>query len=101
VRSLGILSVVSDNSMCPGSAQPLKMSTRIFMGYIRPVRMVDNLPPSSDDNMESGNLNLPDPSGSHRPVMGLLYLLLHNTENKYTCNITFRRFRTTIFAVEK
>jgi hypothetical protein len=25
--------------------------------------------------MESGSLNLPEPSGPHRPVMGLLYLL--------------------------
>jgi hypothetical protein len=26
--------------------------------------------------MESGSLNLPEPSGPHRPVMGLLYLYL-------------------------
>jgi hypothetical protein len=36
--------------------------------------MADNLPPSSADVTESGSLNLPKPSGSHRPVMGLLYL---------------------------
>jgi hypothetical protein len=32
VESLGIFSVASDNSMYPGSTQPLKMSTRIFLG---------------------------------------------------------------------
>jgi hypothetical protein len=39
-----------------------------------------HLPPSSADVTESGSLNLPEPSGPHRPVMGLLYLLLvkHN-----------------------
>jgi hypothetical protein len=29
---LGIFSVASDNSMCPGSTHPLKMSTRILLG---------------------------------------------------------------------
>jgi hypothetical protein len=33
-----------------------------------------NLPLSSADVMESGSLNLPEPSGAHRPVMGLFYL---------------------------
>jgi hypothetical protein len=37
--------------------------------------MADNLPPSSADVTESGSLNLPEPSGPHRPVMGLIYLL--------------------------
>ena len=32
VVSLGIFSEASDKSMCPGSTQPLKMSTRIFLG---------------------------------------------------------------------
>jgi hypothetical protein len=32
VVSLGIFSVASDNSMCPGSTQPLKTSTRILLG---------------------------------------------------------------------
>jgi hypothetical protein len=31
VVSLGIFSVASDNSMCPGSTQLLKMSTRIIL----------------------------------------------------------------------
>jgi hypothetical protein len=39
--------------------------------------MADNLPPSSADVTESGSLNLPEPSGPHRPVMGLLYLHLY------------------------
>jgi hypothetical protein len=32
VVSLGIFSVASDKSMCPGSTQPLKMSTKILLG---------------------------------------------------------------------
>jgi hypothetical protein len=36
------------------------------------VRKADNLPPSSADVTESGSLNLPEPSGPHRPVMGSL-----------------------------
>jgi hypothetical protein len=36
--------------------------------------MADNLPPSRADVTKSGNLNLPEPSGPHRPVMGLLDL---------------------------
>jgi hypothetical protein len=38
------------------------------------VRKADNLPPSSADVTESGSLDLPVPSGPHRPVMGMLYL---------------------------
>jgi hypothetical protein len=41
--------------------------------------MTENLPPSSADVMESGSLNLPEPSGPHRPVMRLLYLNLFYT----------------------
>jgi hypothetical protein len=29
--------------------------------------------------MESGSLNLPEPSGPHTPVMGLLYLFIKVT----------------------
>jgi hypothetical protein len=39
----------------------------------------DNLLPSSADVTESGSLKLPEPSGSHRPVMGTFYVRL------YTC----------------
>jgi hypothetical protein len=38
--------------------------------------MADNLPPSSADVTESGSLNLAEPSGPHRAVMGMLYLYL-------------------------
>jgi hypothetical protein len=40
------------------------------------VRKADNLLPSSADVTESENLNLSEPSGPHRAVMELLYLLL-------------------------
>jgi hypothetical protein len=62
--------------MCPGPTQALKMSTRILLGLRRPVRKANNLPPSSADVMESGSLNLPEPSGPHRPVMGVLYFYM-------------------------
>jgi hypothetical protein len=35
--------------------------------------MADNLPPSSADVTEYGILNLPEPSGPHRRVMGMLF----------------------------
>jgi hypothetical protein len=41
------------------------------------VRQADNQPPSSADVKKSGSLNLPEPSGPHRPVMGMLYFYLH------------------------
>jgi hypothetical protein len=37
--------------------------------------MADNIPPSRAGVTESGSLNLPEPSGLHRPVMGLLYFM--------------------------
>jgi hypothetical protein len=37
--------------------------------------MVENLPSSSADVMESGSLNLPEPSGAQRPVMGIHFYL--------------------------
>jgi hypothetical protein len=43
--------------------------------------MDDNLSPSSADVTESGSLNLPEPSGPHRPVMGLLYLFIFYFKN--------------------
>jgi hypothetical protein len=39
--------------------------------------MADNLPLSSADVTESGSLNLPEPSGPHRPVMRMLYLFYY------------------------
>jgi hypothetical protein len=42
------------------------MSTRIILGV--------KTAPSSADVTESGSLNFPEPSGPHRPVMGMLYL---------------------------
>jgi hypothetical protein len=65
------ISVASDNSMCQGSTQALKMSTRILLG-VKTAAPADKLPPSSVDVTESGSLNLPEPSGPHRPVMGML-----------------------------
>jgi hypothetical protein len=38
--------------------------------------MADNLPLSSADVTESGSLNLPEPSGPHRPVMGLIHFIM-------------------------
>jgi hypothetical protein len=41
------------------------------------VRKADNLPPSNADVTESASLNLPELSGPHRPVMGILYLYFY------------------------
>ena len=55
--------------MCPGSTQPLKMSTRLFLGVKaagaerwRPYRL------RVSSVMKSGSLNLVDPSRPRRPV---------------------------------
>jgi hypothetical protein len=50
------------------------MNTRIILGVKTAGAKADNLPPSSADVTESGSLNLPKPSGLHRPVMEMLYL---------------------------
>jgi hypothetical protein len=55
---IGGFLVASDNSMCPGSTQSLKMSTRILVGVKTAGRKADNLPPSSADVTKSGSLNL-------------------------------------------
>jgi hypothetical protein len=52
------------------------------------VPVADNLPPSKTDVMKSGSLGLPEPSGPHRAVMGMLkcsyvYLLLDFEKLKY------------------
>jgi hypothetical protein len=64
VAGIGTASL-SEVALCPVFIE-IKLYLR------RPVRKADNLPPSSADVTESGSLNLPDPSGSHRPVMGML-----------------------------
>jgi hypothetical protein len=51
--------------------------------------MADNLPPSSADVMESGSFNLPEHSGPHRPVMGLLYVYIYVVYNVYNIVYTF------------
>jgi hypothetical protein len=45
------------------------MSTRILLG----VKTAGAKPPSSADVTESGSLNLLELSGTHRPVVGMLY----------------------------
>jgi hypothetical protein len=55
--------------------------------------MADNLPPSSADVTESGSLNLPEPSGPHRPVMEtlpLLYLLPEQHQYGDTANLSLQ-----------
>jgi hypothetical protein len=61
------------------------------------VRKAENLPLSSADVTESGSLNLPEPSGPHMPVMGLLYLIVlledrcskyNSRPNDWRCKLT-------------
>jgi hypothetical protein len=57
--------------------------------------MADNLLPSSADVTEFGSLNLPEPSGPHRPVMGLLYLYLYIYIHTHTRTVfTFAKHST-------
>jgi hypothetical protein len=81
----GEFSVTSENTMCPGSTQPLKMGTRMLFGV--KTAGADNLPTSSADVTESGRLNFSEPSGPHRPVMGMLYLYLLRT-----CAVRYLKF---------
>jgi hypothetical protein len=62
--SLGIFSVASYNSMCPGSTQALKMSTSIFLG----VALIQY---SAVTKFQHGGRRA---TRTHGPVMGLLYL---------------------------
>jgi hypothetical protein len=73
--------------------------------------MADNLLPSSADVTEFGSLNLPEPSGPHRPVMGLLYLFFThciykqlenswcdvNVENLLTANLLMNFLHCTTY----
>jgi hypothetical protein len=52
--------------------------------------MADILPTSSADVMESGSLNLSEPSGAHRPVMGLLYIYLYLYLTIYSCPVVMK-----------
>jgi hypothetical protein len=73
--------VASENSMCPGSTQPLKIKNEYQDtpgGKGRPVRKADNRPPLSADVTESGRLKIPEISGSHRPVMEMLFIICCN-----------------------
>jgi hypothetical protein len=47
--------------------------------------MADNLPPSSADVIESGSLNFPEPSGPHRPVKGLFYIICGYLKSALRC----------------
>jgi hypothetical protein len=65
----------------------------------------DNLPHSSADVTECGSLNLPEPSGPHRPVMGLLYftlslLLKFQIPGTYKLCFVFLSLRTPVQSAE-
>jgi len=61
-----------------------------FLGYRRPVRMADNVPPSCAVVTKSGNLNFWNPLGLFRPVMGLLCV--------YLCWVALSRKIATVFS---
>jgi hypothetical protein len=68
-------SVASDNSMYPGSTQPFKNEYQATLGSKdgRCVCLTTyHLQVPMSRNQEA--LTSPEPSGPHRPVMGLLYL---------------------------
>ena len=57
----------ADISVCLGLTQPLKMSTRMFLG----VKAAGTLPPSCAQCLAIWSLNRPEPFGPHRPVIGI------------------------------
>jgi hypothetical protein len=61
--------------------------------------MADNLPLSSADVTESGSLYLPEPSGPHRPVMGLVYLLLVTNPFVTATFSLYVGFKRTVFCL--
>ena len=72
VVSLGIFSVATDRTMCLGSSQPLKMSTRDF--WVKGCRCL-RLTTYHPSSRKSGSVTYPEPLGPPRPVVGDLYLL--------------------------
>jgi hypothetical protein len=66
--------MASNKSMCLGLTKPLKNEFQDTPGG--KVCKADSIPPSSNNVMESGSLNLVEPSGSHTLVLGILYLYL-------------------------
>jgi hypothetical protein len=48
--------------------------------------MADNVPPSSADVTKSGSLNVPQPSGPHRPVMGFPFTFRDMKETRSHIN---------------
>ena len=70
-----------------GSTQPLKMSTRIFLGGKggRCVR-VTTLQSSYAECLEIWSLNRPEPSGPHRPVIGAALPFISLNENSCNCS---------------
>ena len=69
VATLGIYSVAADISVCPGVDSASKNGDKGG----RCVR-VTTLPPSCAECLEIWSLNRPEPSGPHRPVIGIALL---------------------------
>ena len=85
--TLGIYSVATDISVCPGVDSASKNEYQDIPGGKggRCVR-VTTLPPSCAECLVSWSLNRPGPSRSHRPVLGValpLYKLIYKIN--FTC----------------
>ena len=70
--TLGIYSVAADISVCPGVDSASKIEYQDIPGGKsgRCVR-VTTLPPSCAECLVIWSLNRPEPSGPHRPVIGI------------------------------
>ena len=68
----GVYSIAADISVCPGVDSASKNEYQDIPGCVK----VTTLPPSCAECLVIWSLNRPEPSGPHRPVIGLLYLLL-------------------------
>jgi hypothetical protein len=79
--SLGIFSVATGRTMCPGVDSASKYDYQGFLlGLRRPVRKADELPPSQcRTSRKSGAFTYPETLGPSRPVLGNLYLYRNNS----------------------
>ena len=70
--TLGIYSVAADISVCPGVDSASKNEYQdIPRGKGGRFVRVTTLPPSCAECLEIWSLNRPEPSGPHRPVIGI------------------------------
>ena len=89
--TLGIYSVAADISMCPGVDSASKNEYQDTPGGKggRCVRLT-TLPPSCAECLVNWSINQPEPSGPHRPVIGIALPFIYN-ETTFSLQIPSHR----------